>query len=106
MVNKSSLLDTKTEEKRIVVVTSMANKSSLLDTKTEEKRIVVVTSMANKSSLINSCGLGSSVGIVTGYGLEGLGIESRWGRDFLHQSGPALGHTQPSVQWVLGLSRG
>jgi hypothetical protein len=25
------------------------------------------------------CGLGSSVGIATGYGLDGPGIESRWG---------------------------
>jgi len=27
-------------------------------------------------------GPGSSVGIATGYGLDGLGIESRWRRDF------------------------
>jgi hypothetical protein len=30
-------------------------------------------------------------GIATGYGLDGPGIESRWGRDFLHTSRPALG---------------
>ena len=35
--------------------------------------------------------LGSSVGIATGYGLDGPGIESRWGRDFPHLSRPALG---------------
>jgi hypothetical protein len=29
---------------------------------------------------------GSSVGIATGYGLDGPGIESRWGRDFPHLS--------------------
>jgi len=29
-----------------------------------------------------TCGPGSVVGIVTGYGLDGLGIESQWGRDF------------------------
>jgi hypothetical protein len=35
------------------------------------------------------CELGSSVGIATDYGLDGLGIESRWGRDFLPvQTGP------------------
>jgi hypothetical protein len=40
---------------------------------------------------------GSSVGIATGYGLDGPGIESRWGLDFLHLFRPALGPTQPPV---------
>jgi hypothetical protein len=48
----------------------------------------------------------SSVGIATGYGMDGLGIESRWGRDFSHTSRPAVGPTQPPVQWVPGISRG
>jgi len=39
-------------------------------------------------------------------GWTGLGIKSWWGRDFSHLSRPALGPTQPSVQRVLGLSRG
>jgi hypothetical protein len=52
------------------------------------------------------CGPGISVGIVTGYGLDGPGIESRWGRDFPHLSRPALGSTQPPVQRVPRLSRG
>jgi len=51
-------------------------------------------------------GPGSSVGIATDFGLDGAGIESRWGRDFPHPSTPALGLTQPPVQWVPGLSRG
>ena len=52
-------------------------------------------------------GRDSSVGIATCYGLDGPLIESRLGgRDFPHPSRPALGPTQPPIQWVPGLSRG
>jgi hypothetical protein len=46
--------------------------------------------------VLTVCGPGNSVGIATGYGLDGPGIESRWGRDFLHLSIPALGPIQAS----------
>jgi hypothetical protein len=42
----------------------------------------------------------SAVGIATRYGLDGLGIESRWGRDFPLPARPALRPTQPPIQWV------
>ena len=56
--------------------------------------------------LLYASGPGSVDGIVTAYGLDGPGIESWWGRDFLHLSRLALRSTQSPVQWVPGLSRG
>jgi hypothetical protein len=32
--------------------------------------------------------------------LDGPGIETRWGRDFLRLSRPVVGPTQPPIQWV------
>jgi hypothetical protein len=55
---------------------------------------------------LSSEGRHSSVGIATGYGLDCPGIESRWGREFPHLSRPAVGSTQPPIQWVPCLSRG
>jgi hypothetical protein len=47
-------------------------------------------------------GPGSSVGIATGYRQDSPGIESLWGRDFLHMSRPALGPPNPLYNgyWV------
>ena len=59
-----------------------------------------------KFHLTSYMGRDSSVGIATRYGLDGLGIESRLGRDFPHPSRPVLGPTQPPVQWVPGIFPG
>jgi hypothetical protein len=46
------------------------------------------------------------LGTTARYGLDGPGIETRWTPDFLHPSRPALGPTQPPIQWVPGLFLG
>jgi len=49
-------------------------------------------------------GSGSSVGIATDYGLDGPESNPGGDENFL-PSRPALGPTQPPLQWVPGLSR-
>jgi len=46
-----------------------------------------------KNNLFNSV-----VGIATHYGVDGPGIDSRWGQDFLHLSRPTLRPSQPPTQ--------
>jgi hypothetical protein len=50
-------------------------------------------------------GPGTSVGIATDYGLDGLG-SNPGGDEIFRPSRLALGPTQPPVQWVRVLSRG
>jgi len=44
--------------------------------------------------------------ILSCYGLDGLEIEYRWGRDFPRLSRLAVMPTQTPIQWVPGLSQG
>ena len=48
---------------------------------------------------------GSSVGLATGYGLDGPGWNP-CGDEIFRPSGSTLGPTQPPVKWVHGLFRG
>jgi hypothetical protein len=58
-----------------------------------------------KTLLSSKCGPGSSFGIATDYGLDGLG-SNLGGDEIFRQSRPALEPTQPPVKWVPALSRG
>ena len=57
-----------------------------------------------KLNFILYCWPGSSVGIVTGYGLDGPGSDP--GGDEIFPPVQTLGPTQPPVKWVPSLSRG
>jgi hypothetical protein len=64
------------------------------------------TTFTTSTATATTVGRDSSAGVETRYGLDAPRIESRCGRDFPHPSKPALGPTQPPVQWVKGLFRG
>ena len=59
----------------------------------------------NNNKITTTKRAGGSVGIANAFGLDGPGIESRWGRDFPHLSRQALRSTQPPVQWAPGNSQ-
>jgi len=60
------------------------------------------TCYCNCNEYLIFMGRNSSVSIATLYGLDGRGINSRWGRDFPHLSRPALGDDPASYTMCTG----
>jgi hypothetical protein len=81
------------------VVTSGVDALTLCRSKQEKRHVPY-------GELLGTKGRDSVVGIATRFGLDGPGIESRWGRNFPHPSRPAPGPTQHPIQWVPGLFPG
>ena len=77
----------------------------LLQTKDQLKQLKVIIAVYSEQHMKLVC-RNSSVGIATGYGLEGPGIEYRCGRDSSLLSRPALKSTRPPIQWVPSHFRG
>jgi hypothetical protein len=63
------------------LVFQMTGRSILAEAVTDIKRFLTIYASFFKIIKVNSeyCGPGSVHGIATGYGLDGLGIECRWG---------------------------
>ena len=60
-------------------------------------RAGIMVRMGKEINTYRVCGLGSSVGIATDYGLDGPG-SNPGGDEIFRPSTPALGTTQPPVQ--------
>jgi len=64
--------------------------NSTIHHKQTNKQIIIIIIITIIIFIIIKWGWDIAVDIATRYGLDGPGIESRWGRDFPHPSRPSL----------------
>ena len=82
------------EQRKITFVNHSGISTKAIQTVRVFRRFVQTVCILIRTATLE-VGRDSSVGIATHYGLNRLGIESWWGRDFPHPSIPPLGPSQP-----------
>jgi hypothetical protein len=103
-VNEARDFDSNKEARYISEGENSKNTEEFKKTSNIRGKYVVLNCMFSNWLQLSHKSWVGSVGIMTGYRLDGWGLIPSTGKIFLFSivSSPALGPTQPPIQWVLG----